>query len=411
VWFALMRPDVASYSQGEFSYSLWMGVALVVGSVRCLSNFAAAWVRNPTSRLLILMIVPLFISTTLAPFQQDAHQVFGVYIRMTIATLMVPLLITDLPNLKTLYLVTGMSLGAHGLWRGTFGLLQGGFKMQAGVGGFMTENNTFGCGLVMVLPFIWCARSVVTQPWLRLLLLWMTFGTISTIIWTFSRGAAIGLAALLVLFAFYSRQKMAVLLLIVISIVPILYLVRDQYLDRMTTIVDHRGDNAVLSRLELMRVAPKVWAQRPWFGVGLGDRNFFLYSQAFLPTELGQKLVVHNSYLQILAHGGIFAFIIFNVMLFGTLWRVTRSAKRMRQRHPELEPYPRAIQASLVGFAVCSLTQPRATFDLFYMVISYAAAWHTIAATLPAVATAYVAPRVPWAAARATRGVVSAGHR
>jgi probable O-glycosylation ligase (exosortase A-associated) len=412
IWFALMRPDFVSYTPGRHAYSLWMATALMVGSARYLGNFGPAWVRNPYSRLLILMLVPLFISSLLAPLPDDASEAYGVFLRVALASLTIPLLITDLPNFKLLYLVTGMSLGIHGLWRGTFGLLQGGFRMQAGIGGFMTENNTFGCGLVMVLPFIWCARSVVEQKWLRMFLMWMTIGTISTIIWTFSRGAALGLGALLILFAVYSRRKLAFLLLAVIGIGPILYLVRDQYLSRMETIVDARGDSSILSRWELMRVAPQVWAERPWFGVGLGERNFFVYSNRFLPTELGRNLVVHNSYLQILAHGGIFAFVIFMYMLFGTLWRASRSASLMKRRYPELEPYPRAIQASLIGFAVCSLTQPRAMFDLFYMVVAIAGAWHTISNNLPAQAGSAVpvASRMPMWANRGVRSSFAAGR-
>src|SRR5689334_14836015 len=87
VWFALMRPDIAAYSHGEFSYSLWMAWSLLLGGVRCLNNFGSAWLRNPMSRALIVLIVPLFISSQLAPLPQDASLIFNIFFRMSVACL------------------------------------------------------------------------------------------------------------------------------------------------------------------------------------------------------------------------------------------------------------------------------------------------------------------------------------
>jgi O-antigen ligase len=150
-----------------------------------------------------------------------------------------------------------------------------------------------------------------------------------------------------------------------------------------------------MSRIELMKIAPQVWRMRPWFGTGLGGPNFYIYSERVLPTELGRDHVIHNSYLQMLVHGGIFAFLIFTYMVFGTLWRMARSASQMKKWRPELEAYPRAIEGSLVAFAVASLTHPRATFDFFYMVVAYAAAWHVISRELKVGPTVDAVPALP----------------
>jgi putative inorganic carbon (hco3(-)) transporter len=384
IWFGLMRPDYVSFSPGKLNYSMWIAVALLLGGVRYLKNAPSSWFQNPMSRLLVIMVVPLFFSVQFAAFREDADDVLLLFVRNTIAVLMVPLLITTVKELKTLYLVMGMSLGAHGFWRGFAGLLHGGARMNGGIGGFMSDNNTFACGLVMVLPFMWYSRVMAKTAWLRFVLLLMVCGSMATIVWTFSRGGALGLAAVLILFIKESRQKLAaVMILIVLGLAPVVYLVHDSYMARMSTTVNYEDDTSALSRIVLMKAAPRIWAMRPWFGVGLGDRNFFMYSSQVIPEEYAQNIVIHNSYLQMLVQAGIFAFVIFNYMLLSTLGRVWRAAGKMKREWPELEAFPRAIQFSLVGYMVCSLTQPRATFDLFYLVIAVAAAWHNVSGNLP----------------------------
>ena len=70
-------------------------------------------------------------------------------------------------------------------------------------------------------------------------------------------------------------------------------------------------------------------------------------------------------------------------LLVGAAWMMWRSSRRLARSHPGLEYYPRAIELSIIGFLVAGLTQPRATFDLIYLVAMYAAAWHSVEKHLP----------------------------
>jgi O-antigen ligase len=85
--------------------------------------------------------------------------------------------------------------------------------------------------------------------------------------------------------------------------------------------------------------------------------------------------VIHNTYLQMLTDSGVFAFGLYIVLLFGTIFWLGRSAKRMWLLDPQLAHVPMALQAALITFAVGSTFLSRVNFDLTYYLLTAAAAW------------------------------------
>jgi O-antigen ligase len=140
-----------------------------------------------------------------------------------------------------------------------------------------------------------------------------------------------------------------------------------------------------------MKSAVHVWRSHPWFGVGLEDRDFTRYSDIYLRQNgyIGEGHVVHNSFLWMLAHSGLFGFLAFVYLLAGTLFYTFRSARKMAREAPELAIYPRILSQSLVGYLIGSMTHPRATFDFAYMIVMYAAAWWVVSNRLKVRETTY----------------------
>jgi probable O-glycosylation ligase (exosortase A-associated) len=386
IWFALMRPDYMAFAARlGYPYSTMIALGVILGSWRSFIHIGRGWLTNPITLVLFALQLPILISCQIALIPGYSDTVYLNFVKMIGMTLFIPLLIVTVEDLKRVYVVTALSLGFWGFWHGTTGVLRGGLRIYGGIGGFMSENNTFACGLVMVLPFCWYGRQLVQDKRLRLVLLAFSLGSIVTVVLTFSRGAAVALAVLLLMVVMQSKHKiMTAVLIVFLALGPVIYLVKDQYLGRMSTIREYENDSSARQRLAMMDAAWNVFKTRPYFGVGLGERNFFAAARPFT-GGIDQNLVVHNSYLQVLAHCGIFAFLLYLYLLLYTLWYVTRSSRALRKTNPALAPFPRAIQLSLIGFMVCSLTQPRATFDFTYMILMYAAAWYAIEKRLPKV--------------------------
>jgi O-antigen ligase len=253
----------------------------------------------------------------------------------------------------------------------------------------MSENNTFACGLTMVIPFCWYSRLLVKSKPLKLLLQAMTWGSIACTVLTFSRGAAVALAFILLIMVMQAKRKaLALVGIVLIGVGPAVYLVHEAYFNRMETIATYEQDQSAMSRIVLMKAAVDVWRTRPFFGVGMGSKSFMVAAAPFVKGTLGENLVVHNSYLQMLAECGIFAFLFYMYMMISVLWRAWRSSRRLRKTNPEFVPYPRALLLSMIAYMICSFTQPRYSFDFLYMIVMYAAVWYNLEKNLPKPAAA-----------------------
>jgi putative inorganic carbon (hco3(-)) transporter len=385
IWYGLFRPDFVAFAAGKHNYGEWLAIALILGSIRFLPNAGRAWITNPITLTFLLLEIPIGISSFTALMPGYAQYPYGLFLRMSIVLLFIPLVITTFEDFTRLYFVTAVSLGTWGLWHGATGVLHGGLRINGGIGGFMSENNTFACGLTMVIPFCWYSRQLVKSKPLKVLLQAMTWGSVATVILTFSRGAAIALLMVLLIIVMQSKRRLIALIAIVtIGIGPATYLVREKYFDRLSTIGAYEEDNSAMSRIATMKAAVQLWRAHPYFGVGMGTENFVEAARPILAnSRLGVGFVVHNSYLQMLAQCGIFAFVLYIVLLFSVLWRTWRSSRRLAKSHPEYLPYPRAIQVSIIAYLICSFTQPRFTFDLIYIIVMYAAVWYNLEKSLP----------------------------
>jgi putative inorganic carbon (hco3(-)) transporter len=380
IWFALSRPDIFSYTKGRIAYSELIAIGLLIGSFRYLFNAGKAWLLNPVSRLLIVLELFVYLSTIGSAFPEITYVTYVQFLKMSVIAMVIPLIVTTVEDLKAVYIVAAVSLGIWGFWQGTTAVLRV-KPIVVGIGGSMQGNNEFACGLVMVIPFCWYSRLVVKSPLLRAVLLAMTFGCMAAVLMTFSRAGAISLLVLIIMVAIQAKRKTLTFLLIGLAVAPTLYIAGNRFTDRMSTLSNYEADQSAMSRIVVAKAALQVAAEHPWFGVGIGAVNFVAAAKPYMPPG-SHNYIVHNSYLEILVHCGVFALIIFVYLLISTTWRSWRSARKWLNSRPDLYPYPRALQLSLTAYMIESIFHPRATFDFLYLILMFAAAWHTIERSL-----------------------------
>lgn len=403
IWFSLMRPDYIAFSLGRYNYSFMLATGMMLGGLREFAQFKRAWLTNPISWLVVLLQIPILISTQTAILPSYSLDIYTTLFKMFVAVLWIPVLTYKVEQMRLLFLVTAVSLGAHAVWQSLGGIITGGRAIRFGIGGFMSDNNTFAAGLVMVFPFCWYSRYLVRQYWMKALLAVMCAACLFTIMLTHSRGAAVAAVVVLLMLLIHSKRRLLVLVFLLVAGVPGLYMVRDTYFDRLGTIQNYEEDNSAMSRIVHNKLALQIWAEHPVTGIGIGLENYFVASTPYL-RDIGENnrvgLVVHNSYLQMLVHCGLPAALIHLCLFVGATLMMWRSSRRLAVTHPGLEYYPRAIELSIVGYLIASLTQPRATFDFAYAVVMYAAAWYAIEKQLPPqtptpVPVQYTAPPPP----------------
>ena len=370
-----MRPDIMAWTSGTYLYSEAIAISTLVGILR---HFGTALIlfRQPIALGLLGLQVPIFLSAMSAVNPALSYDPYLLFVRMTLMVLLTPILIQTVQHLRQLLIVMAVSLGFLGGKFGLWGLIHGGVRYDSGYGGMLSDNNCLALGLAMAVPLCWYCRQMVQTSWVRLCYLLMVFFTTAAVVMTHSRGGALSLAVVFLCILFHSKRKVGLILLIAILIVPSIYLVRETYIARLKTLEDVDSDSSARSRMNHQLAAFKMWKDYPLLGVGFGSTNYVSLVEPYLGYP--DIHVVHNNYLQMLVDSGIFSFVIYVGLLFGTIAWLESSARKTRRQTPGAEVYPYAIQAPLIAFAVGSLFLSRVSFDLVYMFLMCAASWWVV---------------------------------
>ena len=376
VWFSLMRPDALAWATGTFPYSLLLAIFTIAGSIPYLGG-AVSLIPNPMALGTLALFGAIAASAYNAVVPALSTYEFNQLTRAILICLLIPVLVRTYEHLKELILVMALSLGVVGLKFGAAGIAAGGMRYEGGIGGMMGDNNMLGLGLVMALPLCWYAREGVAGKWMRRCLTCCAFFTIPAIIMTFSRGAAVALAFVLVMIALRSPHKFRILAVLALAAGPTIYLVGDSYTDRLATIQDPAEESSAASRLKQNDIALQMWKDYPLFGVGYGGTNYMRLVPKYSGDEQIEGVIVHNTYLQMLVDSGIFACAFYILLLGGTILWLTRCARGDRI-DPGYRWLARALQVSLVGFAIDAIFHPRCGFDFTYMLIMAAATLYMI---------------------------------
>jgi probable O-glycosylation ligase (exosortase A-associated) len=360
-----MRPDVLAWAPNAHPYSLVLAAATLLGSVRYLGN-ALVLLRNGTVRLLLLLQIPLILSVLFAQNREVTYEPYWMYIRVIGMALLIPVLIETEEQLRILFLVMMVSLAMIGSKFGLYGVLAGGVRYVEGYGGFLSDNNNLGLALAMIVPFCWYARDLIQGRLARLSCIGLIFLTIAAIVMTFSRGAALSLAAVFLCIVWRTRRRVAAIVAMVVLSAPAVWMVQRDYTKRLETIGAPTQEASAAGRIEYTRAALAMWKDYPLFGVGFGTDNWVALS----PKYLGHYdfHVVHNTYAQMLVDSGIFAFLLYVILLFGTIRKAGKLARNVPDGSP-MRPICLALQTSLVAFAVGSTFLSRVGFDLLYIVL------------------------------------------
>jgi O-antigen ligase len=221
------------------------------------------------------------------------------------------------------------------------------------------DPNLLAAGLVPAIVLAVMLAATARGPGTRALAALSIPVLVLGIVLTQSRGAVIGLGAVIVaalVFARHWRPQIALVALSVLAIGAVAFAAYPEALARMT---DNEA-NKSSGRSDLWTVAWRVSDDHPVGGVGLG--NFPIVAADYLrrPGELtAVKLiadrphVVHNTYLGMLAETGIVGFALFLAIVLAALEAIRRAARRFDK--PGTRP-ERALAVAVLVAAIGFLT-------------------------------------------------------
>lgn len=236
-------------------------------------------------------------------------------------------------DIKILSIMLTLSVGVWSAQAGVHGLVKGVSKDMAIAGGQMTDNNDFMAATVSIIPMlVYLAFSYrgKFRRWAKSGGLLIAGLSVAAIVFSQSRGAALGLAASAMLYVgMVSKRKLRDGLGIFVIIGVVLLLLPDAFWDRMSTIKlsSEQTEGSAQERMHMMTAAFRAVVDKPIFGVGPDCWLAVAYQYSGLHFD------PHNIWLKLTAEIGIPGLILYLIALgatIGQLFKVRRLAAGRR---------------------------------------------------------------------------------
>ena len=379
-WLGYMNPHRLTWG---FAYNqpwaMMVAVAMLTGIL------FAGKARRPLPRtaevyiLLILWVV--FLLSTFQAFEPyDAWDQFNKVSKILLVTFVTLILFRDAEKLRYLLYVIALSIGFFGLKGGIWALSTGGANHVLGPPEtFISGNTEIGLALVMVIPLLVLLARSEPRRWMRLILRATFCFSIVAVLFTYSRGAVLGLGVVLPLIFLKSRWKLMVLPLAIVAVFfgqEIAHAIfPENWINRMSSVQTYEEDRSANMRLNSWIVAYRLALDRPFLGAGFRPFSPTVYL-AYSPDEKWNTVQdAHSIYFQVMAEHGFVGFGLYVLLVIVTLGHLRWIMRRAR-RDPTLKFHrdtAQMLEVSLVGFLIVGAFLSMSYFDLFFHLVAITA--------------------------------------
>jgi O-antigen ligase len=218
------------------------------------------------------------------------------------------------------------------------------------VSGPIGEANDFAYVLASVLPF----GVYLTVRDRRLRVLWALCSAVIVLalFGTLSRGALVGVAAVVLWAVATRRTRLGGVVagtIVVAGTLLLAFTLWRPLIDERLAAKSVVAQANVDSREAYWSAAARMAADHPILGVGPGRYGIEAASYVLNDPINIEKPVVHNSYLEVLAEGGVPTLVAFIALIFGSWRLLARARVRFRERDDrDGQRLVAATQASLV---------------------------------------------------------------
>lgn len=380
-WLGFMNPHKLSWGFARgMPYAQILALCTLLGLLITKDKRSVPWT---TELVLMVALAAYFTFTTFFAWAPPQAWVqWDKVVKIYFMTFVMTMLIYDKKKIHAMLLVTALSIGFYGVKGGIFTLTSGGANMVLGPEGTFLEGNTFlGLAMVMVVPLlVFLAREEQRKWWRRGLYFTAGLTCVATI-FTYSRGAMLGLAVVLPLLFLKAKAKVP-FLLIFVPLAYVGYLWAPQSIfHRAEMIGEYQEDRSAMQRLQAWSVAWNVALDNPLTGGGFeleyvaDPRKWLSHADRKYDPYGDTPRAAHSIYFQMLGQHGFIAFGLFIAFLVALMLRLVK-LKRLSKRHEEyawFANYSDALLIGMVGYLVSGAFLNAAYFDLMYVFAGIAA--------------------------------------
>ena len=218
-------------------------------------------------------------------------------------------LTTTRERVNQLIWVVVLSIGFWGVKGAiSFPLHGGGEGIHGPDGGITASNNEFGVALVMLLPLLFYLWHTVVDRRIRRGLMVMGFLITFATIFTYSRGALVGVCAMAVVLWFRSPAKMSMSLAILVCGAAIYAFAPQSWFNRMETIETYQNDASATGRIDVWWASLRIAEVHPIVGGGFSVTHYADITNRMLAGTTLRRLSIgratHSIYFDVLSEHG-----------------------------------------------------------------------------------------------------------
>jgi probable O-glycosylation ligase (exosortase A-associated) len=375
---AFLNPQ--SYLWGFGANVPWaLAVAIPTLAGFCLFGMSSSGLRSRNVALILILwawfAVTSFVSVSTPLFMHHSEDTWARLIfvsKILLMTIVMIPIVSTFQRLRTLVIVVAASFGAFVAKSAPFVILSGGaFRVYGPANSMIGDNNDFGLALNMTLPLYFFLAQSETKPWLKRVFAILFILTIPVILFTYSRGALVGLIAVFcALLTFLPlKQRLVLIPVIGIGVALGLLLAPDSWRHRMDPTREDAIDASAQARLNVWSFSRNLAADYPITGGGFASFTPELFNIYGPPGQ--RAMAPHSVYFQLLAEHGYVGLTIYLILVLSTLTAARSLAAQARRRGDQtIGQYANMFTFGLVGFLTSGLFLGRAYFDYFFFMVA-----------------------------------------
>jgi O-antigen ligase len=220
----------------------------------------------------------------------------------------------------------------------------------AGSTSFLGNATDFGAAMCVVLPFAVYLGRCARPKWLRILGFAAAGFFVMSIIRTGSRGAAVAMFAMALVYWLKSRNKVPVAFAVVGLVIAVWIIAPPAWQDRFVSAANYEEDATASSRIDFWKAGIQMFLTHPLSGVGMMN-----FPHNYLAGGGEKAIAPHSIFVQAASELGLPGITILFALLYLILKRNRETRFLARGGGTvgrDLHAFADAMDLSLVGFVV-----------------------------------------------------------
>jgi O-antigen ligase len=263
------------------------------------------------------------------------------------------------------------------------------------IGGSIGDPNIYAQVMLFIIPIAFERMINEKNLFLKLVAIWSFVATFLTVVFTYSRGAFIALALMVLFVIIYKKIPIKYLILGILILSLFIPFLPSNYVDRILTIPQSlpffgnsvKDEVSYSGRWSEMVSAVMMFLDHPLIGVGVNNYKYHYLDYARrIGTDLrGTERNPHILYLQVLAEQGIIGFFAFMFIIYMMFRELLMAAKAFNksEKYKKYGGIAESVMVGMFGWLTAALFLHLAYPRYFWIIYAFAFAINKIPSLYP----------------------------